>query len=255
MAQIDAVVAILRDVLGDDAIGAYLHGSTALARLRPHSDIDILALSRRPTTNAERERLIRSILPISGSRAVSGPSRSIELTIVVEADVRPWRYPPTLDFQHGDWWRPEYEAGDLAPWTTPNPDLATVLTMVREADRPAFGPAASEAFDPVPRADLDRAVVEAIPGLLEDLEQDTANVVLTFARIWTTLATGRIRPKDVAAAWALRRLPEGHRPVLERARDVYLGDHADTWDDLTPRIRPHVDRVLCEIGRVRRAVP
>ena len=185
----------------------------------------------------------------------SGSARSIELTIVVQADIRPWRYPPRFDFEYGDWLRPEFEAGNLTPWTSPNPDVAALLTMARLADKPVFGPPAVDAFDPVPRADLDMAIVEGIPGLLDDLESDTANVVLTFARIWTTLATGVIRSKDAAAGWALSRLPEEHRPVLARARDVYLGDRADTWDDLRPRVRPHVEHVMGEIERRQAARP
>ncbi|MFJ5999055.1 aminoglycoside adenylyltransferase domain-containing protein [Streptomyces sp. NPDC092370] len=55
-----------------------------------------------------------------------------------------------------------------------------------------------------------------IPGLLEDLDGDTRDVLLTFARIRTTLATGRIKPKD-AADRALARLPPEHRPALEHA--------------------------------------
>ena len=96
-------------------------------------------------------------------------------------------------------------------------------------------------------ADLNRAIVEGISGLLEDLDGDTTNVVLTFARIWTTLATGLIRSKDAAADWALARLPGEHRPVLARARAIYLGLETEEWDDLRLRIRPHVKRVAHEI--------
>jgi len=110
--------------------------------------------------------------------------------------------------------------------------------------QPLFGRAAAEVFDPVPAADLDRALLDVIPGLLADLESDTGNVILTFARIWTTLATGEIRPKDVAADWVLERLPEEHRAVLARARAIYLGEEPERWDDLTPRVRSHADFVV-----------
>ena len=83
-----------------------------------------------------------------------------------------------------------------------------------------FGPAPSEVFDAVPQEDVIRAILEGIPGLLEDLDSDTRNVVLTFARIWTTVATGVIRSKDATADWVLERLPEEHRPVLARARQL-----------------------------------
>ncbi len=248
--QLDQIAGLVRTVLGEDAIGAYLHGSTALDQLKPISDIDVLVLSRRPTTATERRTLIDRLLRMSGRGDPSGRARPIELTIVVELEIRPWRYPPRLDFQYGDWMRREFEGGDLSPWETPNPDLAPVITMVRSANRALFGPPPAEVFDPVPREDLNRAIVEGIPGLLDDLDSDTTNVVLTFARIWTTLATGSIRSKDTAADWVLPRLPEEHRPVLTRARAVYLGHEDDSWGDFRARLRPHIDHVQDEVERL-----
>jgi predicted nucleotidyltransferase len=240
----------VRGVLGEDAVGAYLHGSAVLGGLRLDSDIDVLVVSRRVTTPEEKRVLIDRLLPISGCGDPSGRSRPIELTIVVDADVRPWRYPPRFDFLYGDWLRAEFEQGGLAPWTAPNPDLAPLITMVHLANRPLFGPPPGEVLDPVPPGDLVRAVVDGIPGLLDDLASDTCNVVLTFARIWTTVATGVIRSKDAAADWALSRLPAEHRAVLARARAIYLGDEEERWDDLLPGVRPHVEHVIREIQRL-----
>jgi predicted nucleotidyltransferase len=250
VAQLGQIVRLVRDVLGEDAVGAYLHGSTALAQLRPHSDLDVLVVTRRATTPDEKRALIDRLLRMSGRGDPSGEARPIELTIVVESEIRPWRYPPRLDFLYGDWLRAKFETGDITPWETPNPDLAPVITMVQSANQALFGPPAAEVFDPVPLEDLKRAIVEGIPGLLDDLDPDTTNVVLTFARIWTTLATGTIRAKDAAADWVLARLPEEHRPVLVRARAVYLGEEEDHWGDLQARVRPHVDLVLGEIERL-----
>jgi streptomycin 3"-adenylyltransferase len=67
--------------------------------------------------------------------------------------------------------------------------------------------------------------------------------------MWSTLATGAIRPKDAAADWALARLPEEYRPVLARARAIYLGQHPEGWDDIGDRLDPHVEYVVAEIRR------
>ena len=75
-------------------------------------------------------------------------------------------------------------------------------------------------------------MLEGIGPLLADLDDDTRNVVLTLARIWTTLGTGEFRSKHAAADWALERLPEEHRAVLARARAIYLDDEPERWDDL-----------------------
>jgi predicted nucleotidyltransferase len=251
--QLDGIVDLVREVLADDAVGAYLHGSTALDQLKPHSDIDVLVLSRRPTTLEEKRTLIHRLLRTSGRGDPTGGARPIELTIVVESEIRPWRYPPSQDFLYGDWLRTEFDRGNLTPWETPNPDLAPVIAMARSANKALFGPPATEVFDPVPRRDLNSAIVGGIPALLDELDSDTTNVVLTFARIWTTLATGTIRSKDGAADWVLARLPEEDRPVLIRSRAVYLGEEEDHWSDLQPRLRAHVAHVLGHIERLAAA--
>jgi streptomycin 3"-adenylyltransferase len=225
-----------------------------LGGLRPASDVDVLVVSRRRMDEQARRALLGELLRISGSR---NKVRPVELTVVVQSEVRPWRYPPTGDFLYGEWLRADYEAG-LVPQPEPMPDLALLITMTLTGDHPLTGPRPARVLDPVPWADLVRASVAGIPGLLDDLEGDTRNVLLTFARIWTTLATGRIRSKDSAAEWALARLPPEHRAPLEQARRLYLDCpySADDWSDaLRARVRPHVDRVLTEIDRLLAHTP
>jgi predicted nucleotidyltransferase len=249
MAQLDEIVRLVRQVLGSDAVGAYLHGSAVLGALRPRSDTDVLVVSRRRTTPEERRALVDGLLAISGGGTRSGAVRPVELTIVVQSEVRPWRYPPRSDFQYGEWLRGGFERGRLPASSTPSPDLAPLITMVLLGNRPLVGPSPAEVLDPVPHEDLIRAIVAGIPGLLDELDTDTRNVVLTLARIWATATTGAIRSKDAAADWALLRLPEEHRAVLARARAIYLDEEDERWDDLQPRLRPHADFVVQAIER------
>jgi predicted nucleotidyltransferase len=245
--QIEQVASLVRETLPGAVLGIYLHGSSVFGSLKPGSDLDLVAVASRRTTDAERHRLIERLLPISGPGDPTGESRPINLEIVAQSDVRPWRYPPRLDFQFGDWYRPEFAKGNFAPWDPANPDLAILLEMVRRANRPLFGPPPGEVLDPIPWADIRRAMLDSIPDLLSYLDGDERNVVLTFIRIWTTLATGVIRSKDGAADWALPLLPSEHQAVLNYARANYLDGVPGEWGHLLPRVRPFVDYVIGEI--------
>jgi predicted nucleotidyltransferase len=254
--QLERVVELVREVLGPDVLGVYLFGSAVLGGLRPESDLDLLAVSARPTTLDEKRRVVERLLSISGRRTPEGRWRRVELTVVVASEVRPRRFPPRFDLRYGDWLRSAFERGEVEPWpTNESPDLAVLLTMALLADRPVLGPPPTEVLDPVPREDLVRAMVDGIDPLLEELDADTRNVVLTLARIWSTVATGEIRSKDAAAEWALPRLPEEHRAVLSRARTIYLGGQEEQWHDLAGRVRAHADHVAPEISRLCRASP
>jgi predicted nucleotidyltransferase len=243
------VVRIVQDVVGDKLIGAYLHGSAVLGGLRPLSDIDVLCVVSESTDQRQRAVLVRRIMAISGSRAALGPARPVELTIVVGDDIRPWRYPPSCDFQYGEWLRDEYEQGTV-PAPFDDPGLALLVTMALLGNRPLVGPPPAALLDPVPRQDLDRALVSDVPRLLAEAGTDTTNVLLTLARIWLTLAAGNITSKDVAADWALERLPSERRAALTRARAVYLGHEPDSWDDFQPEVGRLAEELVRAIDRI-----
>jgi len=230
-AQLDALVGLVRRVVADDVVGLYLHGSAVLGGLRPTSDLDLMLVLRRSLSADRRRALVAGILPVSGPPVAGTHARPVELTAVVHADVRPWRYPPRRDFRYGEWLRAEYEAG-VVPEPSHDPDLATLLEVVRRAGRPFVGPPPAGLLDPVPPGDLVRGPLEDLPALLADLADDTRNVLLTLARMWVTTATGEIVTKDAAAAWATVRLPDPAAAVVDRAGRGYLEGAYPSWDDL-----------------------
>ncbi|HEY3333590.1 MAG TPA: aminoglycoside adenylyltransferase domain-containing protein [Candidatus Limnocylindrales bacterium] len=246
MTQLDSLLALVDEVLGDAVLGAYLHGSSGTGRMQPTSDTDVLVVTARPMTADQRRRLVAGILPLSGRRAIGGPARPVELTVVVRADVVPWRYPPVEDFLYGEWEREAYLAGTL-PDRRENPDLAPLLAMTLGSDRPLVGPGPAALLEPIPTADLVRAVTAGVPGLLADLDADTRNVLLTLARILVTVESGRLVAKDEAAEHAIERLPEAHRAVLERARDAYRGPDSGQFDDLSSEVVACADALRAAI--------
>lgn len=234
----------LREVFADDLIGAYLHGSGVLGGLRPRSDIDVIAVTRTRLSPERKQRLVDLLLTLSGK------PRPIELDVVVESEIRPWRHPPRLDFHYFELRRPDFKSGNDEPWSpSANRDLASVVTMVLAGDTALFGPPPAEVFEPVPRADYIDALLKDFDEPRRDLDWDTRNVILTLARIWSGIATDEVHSKESAAAWALPRLPEEHRPVLERARAIYRGEAEDFWDDIRPQVDAYANHVVSEIER------
>lgn len=230
--QTDAVLRVLDAVLPAGAlVAAARYGSAVDGGLQPDSDLDLFGVLDRRLTDKEKRGLVAGLVPISVRPARPRTWRPVELTLVVHHEIRPWRYPPRLDFQYGEWLRESLVGGNLAPWPPTNPDVAVLVAMVRGAGRPLRGPAPVDLLDPVPRADVTRAMLDELAPLVDDLGSDTRNVLLTLARMWSTVVTGEIRNKDAAASWAIERLPAVHRPLLERARAAYLGETDDHWHD------------------------
>lgn len=73
--------------------------------------------------------------------------------------------------------------------------------------------------------------------MIQEIKGDERNVILTLARMWQMMMTGEITPKDVAAAWAIPRLPKEHATLLDMARKAYRGEYEDKWEELEREVK------------------
>lgn len=244
-----AAAAIEGSVPPDVVVAIYLYGSALAGGLRPDSDLDFALVTARRLTAREKEHVFDVLRPLSRRSLRPGDWRPLEVTVLALPDVRPWRYPPQLDAQYGEWLTDAELSDQLQRSPVTSPDLAVLVTMLRQASRPHRGPAAAEVLAPVPFDDLVRATLDAIPMLLADLEDDTRNVLLTLARMWTTMATGTIRSKDDAAEWAAGRLPPDARGLLDHARALYSDGGWGEWDAVMADVRRLAQRMANEVRR------
>lgn len=221
---------IIEAVLGDSIVGIYLFGSAVVGGLKPNSDVDILVAASNPPTLIQRKTLVAQLMSSSGAIGNSQAKRPLELTVITVSDVVPWQFPPRAEFVYGEWLREEFEAGNV-PEPVRDPDLAIVLKKVIDNSLPLYGTDAASLFEPVPLTDIRMAIRDSLPNLLAETAGDERNVVLTLSRMWLTAATGDIAPKDIAAQWAEKQAPADYALLLRYAREGYLGQVEDRWED------------------------
>ena len=80
--------------------------------------------------------------------------------------------------------------------------------------------------------------------------QDTYPKWSNTTRIWYSAVTGKIAPKDVAADWAMERLPAQYQPVILEARQAYLGQEEDRLASRADQLEEFVHYVKGEITKV-----
>lgn len=225
--QVAAARAAIERHLGATLDAIHLFGSALDGGLRPRSDIDLLVTVAARPGETTRRALMPDLLAASAPPGCAGGKRPLEVTVVAHGDVVPWRHPARRELQFGEWLRRDLEAGIVEPALADH-DLAILLTKARQHSVALVGAPASELFEPVPERDFVAALLATVAqwNAEPDWHGDECNVVLALARIWYSAETGRIAPKDVAATWALERLPDAYRPVVAAARAAYLGGEA-----------------------------
>ncbi len=252
--QVKDSLELLKMILGPDLLGVYLYGSSLVGGLQEYSDIDLFAVTHRATNLEEKTRLVANLLKISGIYMKSS-KWPIEITVVEKAAINPWQYPPHFDFQYGEWLRTFFEKGIIAPWLTYEmPDIALIITQVLLKSQTLYGIEPEQLLVPVPYQDFMKAMLQDLNRIVSDLEQDTRNVLLTLARIWSTLETNAIRSKPAAADWVINRLPAIYQPVMTRAKAICIGVENEHWDDIKALIKScadfMVDKINSQISQV-----
>jgi predicted nucleotidyltransferase len=246
--QLKDSLRLLKILLGPDLLGVFLYGSSVVGGLQKYSDIDLFVVTNRTTTSEEKARLIATLLQISGIYMKS-TKLPIEMTLVEKAMMNPWRYPPLFDFQYGEWLRHSFEKGILEPWQTYKmPDLALIVTQVLLKSQTLWGLEPEQLLARVPYQDFMKAMLHDVDRLATELDCDTRNVLLTYARIWSTLETNEIRSKPAAADWALHRLPKIYQPVMNRAKSICIGVENEHWGDIEQLIKPCADFMMDTIN-------
>jgi predicted nucleotidyltransferase len=220
---------VVQSRFGNALSAVYLHGSAVAGGLRPNSDIDILVIVDRPTTQTAREGLVAELMEVSGRYPVEPDApHPIELTVFLRRDLTHIVYPARSEFVYGEWLRTAFEAGEV-PEPASNPDFTLLLAQARRQAKSLIGPGPFELLPIISAADIRRAIGDSLPALLDMLEGDERNVLLTLVRMWQTLTTGEFVAKDVAAEWAIPRLPVETARLVAYAKDAYLGIGKDDW--------------------------
>ena len=128
--QIKDSTELLQNIFDEELLGVYLYGSYVTGKLQIYSDIDLFVVLSRASTFEEKCKLALGLLEISGLY-MQGNKPPIEMTLVEKSAINPWQYPPTFDFQYGEWLRESFEGGNISPWSTKEMnDLAIIITQV-----------------------------------------------------------------------------------------------------------------------------
>jgi hypothetical protein len=205
----------IREVLGEQLTGAYLHGSAVLGGFNPaRSDIDVLVVVRKPLVSHTRRELGDRISETS----LPCPARGLELSVVTtDAAQHPTADPPyelhvntydqrlVEDDGHGD------------------PDLVLHFLVCRRHGRPlGRSLERTTAFGSLPRSVILRRFRAELEWAINDPTVEPRYIVLSAARNWYFLETSAVASKIAAGRWALEHVadPAPVRTALESQGDV-----------------------------------
>ena len=226
----EAVRDSLRDTLGDALVSVVVHGSLAMGCYRaPKADVDMLAVTARALTPAERRRVAVGLIAAHDARR-SGAG--IEISLVTAEAARTAEHPMPFEVHVGG------DGGSLVEMregrfdyaaTHTDQDLAAHITVARSRGVALFGPPAAEVFAPVPWRHYLDALETDLEWALERIGENPVYFVLNACRVLQidALGEGTVMSKAEGAAWGRDHLPEQYRPLIGDAHAHYLSDEPE----------------------------
>jgi hypothetical protein len=209
---LDTFAAGVANVLGDNLVGAHVHGSLALGSFEPgESDVDFLVATERDLAAGEIERLAELHDELGelmdGSYLPRDVFRRFDPARVMHPHIESRGGRLVVDHHGGE----------------------TVIYryVLRKQGIALCGPPAAELIDPVSAGDLRWGVCDVLrnwwrpmldhpPERLLDARY-RAYAVVTMCRVRFTLLTGEVASKTEAARWALQHVDEEWRDLILRA--------------------------------------
>ena len=208
---------------GMSQTAVYLHGSAVAEGLRRHSDVDLLAVMEGSLSASARRDLAADLMAVYGRYPFDREGRRpLEVIVFRSADLVRLPYPARAELVYGEWLRGAFEGGAVPDGET-TPEFTLVLAQAREQAVPLFGPAVTERVPDIPFPHICRAIGDLLPDLVAGAEGDERNVLLTLARMWATISTGRFLSKAAAADWAAPQLTNQAAGALLCAKRSYPG--------------------------------
>jgi hypothetical protein len=238
-----AVAGVLRELLGEDLVAAYLIGSGALGGVAAaQSDVDVVAVCAAPPAGDVERAMVARL----GELAMTWPLRGLELVLYTRAAVadpaRVPRWELNLNVGPGmDHHLARDPAADPPHW------FVLDLDILRGHGRTLAGPPPAELVGPLPRHWVLEALRESLRWHGEH-EPNPSQSVLNACRGWRFTADGLWSSKRDAAAWARPRTDDP--ALLDAALAIRAGNHSQPLDParVTAFTRQVLERVERELG-------
>lgn len=215
---LNALVPGIEVALGNNLVGVYLRGSLATGDFEPvGSDIDFIAVTEQPVSEAELSRLIT--LHTQLGRLANRYANDLEGTYIPRATAR--------RFRPGER-HPTIYRGEALEWSEHRNNWVLERWTVREHGVTLLGPDPKSLIDPISAGELREAVRTRLSDWAEWVgDADNPEwlqpgqkryVVETMCRALYTLAHGELSSKPHAVAWAIETLSEPWRSTVERSQ-------------------------------------
>ena len=218
---IDSFVKKSHEILKDNLVGIYLHGSAVMGCYNPaKSDLDFIVVVKEPMKDADKRSFMDMVVELNSK----GPAKGIEMSIVRQCDCMPFSYPTPFELHfsvaHLDWYRNDPE-DYISKMKGEDKDLAAHFTIINHRGKCLNGALIKETFADVPVEDYIDSIWNDIADAEDEIMDNPMYIILNLTRVLAYLKDGLVLSKKEGGEWAFANIPEGYHSLLQNALKEY----------------------------------
>ena len=243
---IDDFIAAAREIMEEQLMGIYLHGSLAMGCFNPDkSDIDLIIVIGESITDEQKMKFMQRVAAINRQ----APAKGLEMSIVLRKYCSPFVYPTPFELHfspvHLQWFcdKPQDYVQKMKG---EDKDLAAHFMIIRRYGIVLYGEKIENVFAEVPHENYADSIWEDVRDAKEEILQQPIYMILNLCRVLAFLKDGLYLSKKEGAKWAIERLPAEYTAVISSALIFYQTDRDMTVDEESSKA--FADQMLAKIN-------
>ena len=242
MKILNIIVERYKSIIDKNLVGIYLHGSLAMGCYTTGSDIDFIALVKKPMDIETKKAIIKSTMNLKDL-----PKKGIEISIVLEKHAKEFIYPTPFELHYSDSHKDRYISdSDYICGGFMDKDLAAHFTIIKHKGICLYGKSIEEAFSDVPKRYYIDSIISDVANAKEDIIENTVYITLNLCRVLYYMKENVICSKLDAGMWAKTMVPQQYRKIVEEAVEVYINKLGEMKCNLELLVK-YADYMLVEI--------
>ena len=211
-----------KDILGENLVGVYLHGSLAMGCFNPQrSDIDLIIVVNKPLSDSTKREYMEMVV----EHNAQGPAKGIEMSVVLRSVCKPFIYPTPYELHfstgHLDWWK-ENPDEYIRELKGKDKDLAAHFTIINNRGKCLYGLPIKEVFGEVPASNYMDSIWYDVEHAKKEIKYFPMYLILNLARVLAFKENGLVLSKKEGAEWALNKLPSEYHKLIQDALLDYV---------------------------------
>lgn len=218
---LDSLVQQSKNILGDNLVGIYLHGSAVMGCFNDKkSDLDFIVVIKTDISNEIKQQYMDMAVELNEQASAKG----IEFSIVRENVCNPFVYPTPfeLHFSIAHLNRYMSEPEDyIKKMKGTDKDLAAHFTIIFYRGKTLFGKEIKEVFAKVSRENYFDSIWCDIENSKEEIIDNPMYIILNLCRVLAYIKDDLILSKLEGGNWGLKNIPEEYHNLISDALTEY----------------------------------